>query len=263
MPRATSHSVWPSATEPPRGAGVALAPSDTALASGAIPGHCPSALIRSSAVIGLSGVSGAVSMETLRMNSLPGRENQSASFESMSLPKLAALEQPAISGAATASSSNRFEKRLCRTICKLPTRPRRLSTTALRHQRGCLDPPRLKPTVIINCRNPLFPALPAAALVRLPIGDLEATRFAVGPCGARRGPRIVLVPVKNHHHPFVGGTIGRERGVVDQEADVGAVRVAVLDRQDDRLMLRVGGPPGGMRQERILAVGPQMRIQCV
>lgn|SRR5947209_5455937 len=142
MPRATSHSVWPSATEPPRAAGGALAPSDDALGSGAIPGHCPSALIRSSGVMGLSGVSGAVSIETFRMNSLPGRENQSASFDSMSLPKLAALEQPAISGAATASSSNRFGKRLCRTIFWLPTPPRRLSTTALRHQRGCLHAPQ-------------------------------------------------------------------------------------------------------------------------
>ena len=84
-PRMTSHSVCPSATVPLlTGGGLPAAPSSNAFASavpggGAMPGHAPSALTRSSAVTGLSGVNGGVSIDTLRMNTRPVRENQSAS----------------------------------------------------------------------------------------------------------------------------------------------------------------------------------------
>src|SRR3979411_932266 len=87
MPRTTSHSVWPSATDPVvEGVGAAAAPSVNALASagplgGAIPGQSPSALTKSSEVTGLLGVRGGVSIETFLMNSLPERENHSASFD--------------------------------------------------------------------------------------------------------------------------------------------------------------------------------------
>src|SRR5258708_36456755 len=89
MPRATSHSVCSSATAPGLVVGAAAAPLVSALASaevpgGAMPGHCPSALIRSSGVIGLSGVNGAGSIETFLVETLPGRGNQSASLDSMS-----------------------------------------------------------------------------------------------------------------------------------------------------------------------------------
>src|SRR6478672_952397 len=90
MPRTTSHSVWPSATAPVvEGAGAPPAPSVEALASagppgGAIPGQSPSALTSSSAVTGLLGVSGGVSIETFLMNTLPERENHSASFDKRS-----------------------------------------------------------------------------------------------------------------------------------------------------------------------------------
>src|SRR5260370_368799 len=67
--------------------GAPAAPSVSALASagppgGAIPGQNPSALTRSSAITGLLGDSGGASM--FRMNSLPVRENHSASFDSRS-----------------------------------------------------------------------------------------------------------------------------------------------------------------------------------
>src|SRR3982074_929530 len=106
MPRATSHSVCSSATAPGLAVGAA-APSVNALASAggpgaAMPGHSPSALIRSSGVTGLSGVNGGVSIETFLMKTLPGRENQSASFDNRSDESmLDAPEQPAISGAAS------------------------------------------------------------------------------------------------------------------------------------------------------------------
>src|SRR6478609_9603677 len=97
MPRTTSHSVWPSATEPPLGwaAGAPAGPSVRALASlgppgAAMPGQAPSALTRSSAATGVFGLSGGASIETLRMNRRPERENHSASFDIRSL----ALEQP-------------------------------------------------------------------------------------------------------------------------------------------------------------------------
>jgi hypothetical protein len=71
---------------------------------GVIPGQSPSALTRSSAVTGLLGVKGGVSIETFLMNSLPERENHSASFDSRS----DVLEQPAMTGASRRSASSRF-----------------------------------------------------------------------------------------------------------------------------------------------------------
>ena len=63
---------------------------------GAMPGQPPSALTRSSAVTGLFGVSGGVSIEMLRMNTRPERENHCASFDNRS----DAPEQPAMTGAS-------------------------------------------------------------------------------------------------------------------------------------------------------------------
>src|SRR5882757_2003768 len=116
MPRTTSHSVWPSATVPVvEGTGAAAAPSVVAaLASagppgGIIPGQNPSAVTRSSAATGLLGVRGADSIEMFLMNSRPGRENHTSSFDRRSDENiLAALEQPAMSGVNPSSASSRF-----------------------------------------------------------------------------------------------------------------------------------------------------------
>src|SRR5450631_767611 len=112
MPRTTSHSVCPSATVPDvEAVGAPAAPLARALASpgAAIPGQNPSALTRSAGPTGSLGESGGVSMEMLRMNSRPGRENHSASFDSRSDENMSdALEQPAIAGASTSSASNDF-----------------------------------------------------------------------------------------------------------------------------------------------------------
>src|SRR5437764_10110527 len=99
MPRTTSHSVWPSATVPPTGA-VVDALASAGPGGGAIPGQAPSALTRSSAPTGLSGVSGGDSIEMFLMNKRLGLLNHSASFDSRSVPP----EQPAISGATAASA---------------------------------------------------------------------------------------------------------------------------------------------------------------
>src|SRR4051812_37907790 len=102
MPRTTSHSVWPSATVPPMGAGVVDALASAGPADGAMPGQPPSALTRSSAPTGLSGVSGGDSIEMFLMNNRLGLLNHSASFAeaSRSVPP----EQPAISGATAANA---------------------------------------------------------------------------------------------------------------------------------------------------------------
>ena len=103
--------------------------------------------------------------------------------------------------------------------------------------------------------NALLP-LPPAPLVGLPIGHLESPRLAIGPDPARRRQRVVIVAVEDQHHPLVAVGVGRQRRIVDQEPDIGPIRVPLLDREDDGLVLRVAGAPGGVRQERIVAVGP-------
>src|SRR5882757_9805319 len=109
MPRTTSHSVWPSATVPVvDGRGAPAAPSASALASApgaAIPGHPPSPLTSSSGATAFSGDSGGVSIETLRMNTRPERENQSAS---RLIQSGALLVQPASTGPSSINVSSGF-----------------------------------------------------------------------------------------------------------------------------------------------------------
>src|SRR5258705_3743211 len=212
MPRTTSHSVCPSATVPEVEGGAPAAPLASALASpaGAIPGQPPSAPTRSSAVTGLSGLSGGVSIETLRMNSRPERENHCASFESRSdCSNSAVPEHPTIRGATAHNASSRFRlKILSRTMNSVPP-GRALSglsncpTIPLRHDRGRAQAGRRKPQIIINCAGSLFPPLPAAPFVGLPIGGLEAARLAALPDIPRRRQRIVVVAVEHQHHPIV------------------------------------------------------------
>ena len=74
-----------------------------------MPGQAPSALTRSSAVTGLFGVNGGVSIEMLRMNTRPVRENQSASRDNRSDCSISAVpEQPEMTGASTSNASNGF-----------------------------------------------------------------------------------------------------------------------------------------------------------
>jgi hypothetical protein len=60
-------------------------------------------------VSSLLGVKGGVSIETGRMNSLPERENHSASFDRRSDENmLDAPEQPAMTGASRSNASRHF-----------------------------------------------------------------------------------------------------------------------------------------------------------
>jgi hypothetical protein len=67
-----------------------------------MPGQAPSALTSSSGRTGWSALSGGASIDTLRMNSRPERENHSASLDNRS----EAPEQPATSGASASSVKN-------------------------------------------------------------------------------------------------------------------------------------------------------------
>src|SRR6478609_1516589 len=101
MPRTTSHSVWPSATVPPIGAGAVVdAFASAGPGGGAMPAQAPSALTRSSAPTGLSGVSGGDSIEMLLMKRRLGVLNHWASLDNRSVP-----EQPASSGATAANAT--------------------------------------------------------------------------------------------------------------------------------------------------------------
>jgi hypothetical protein len=189
IPRTTSHSVCPSATCPPAVAGGAPAGlSVSALASpgppgAGIPGQAPLAVTRSSAETGLSGVSGGESIDTLRMNRRPGRENHSESFDSRSeLP-----EHPATNGASAISAKSRgrnwyvFNRLSHHHFAALPWLMKQL----------CADPQN-----IIDSRRLLFASPPPALLVGLPVGDVEAARFAIGPGRAGGRKRLIVVAVE-------------------------------------------------------------------
>src|SRR6185312_557837 len=79
----------------------------------------------------------------------------------------------------------------------------------------------------------LLLSLPAAPLVGLPVGQVEPSRLAIGPGAARCRQCVIIVAVEDQYDPLVALAIGRQRRVVDQEADVGAVRIALLDREND------------------------------
>src|SRR6266851_1903140 len=139
--------------------------------------------------------------------------------------------------------------------------PSGCSTITLRHDRGFVQAHGPKPQIIINLAESLFPLLPPALLVGLPVSDLESPRLAGCPGTPRRGQRIVIVAVKDQNYPLIGVRIGGQSGIIDQEPDIGPVRIALLYRQHDWLILRIAGAPGGMRQERIVAIGPQMGVE--
>src|SRR5471032_1318592 len=77
-------------------------------------------------------------------------------------------------------------------------------TITLRHDHGYAQVQRPKLQIIINCPISLFPPLPPAALVGLPVGDLETPCLAVGPGTPCRGQRFTVVAVENQNHPIIG-----------------------------------------------------------
>ena len=79
----------------------------------------------------------------------------------------------------------------------------------------------------------------------------------------RQRHRLVVLTVEQQDHPLIAVAILRQHGVIDKKPHRGAVGVALPGREQHRLLRRVGDAPGGVRQERVLPIGPQMRIERV
>src|SRR5215467_4565957 len=85
-------------------------------------------------------------------------------------------------------------------------------------------------------------ALPAAILVGLPIGHLEAAVLGVAPARARRRKRVRVL-------------------AVDQKAHRRAIGIVGMDGDQDRLVPGFRITPGAVRQEALVIVGPQMAVE--
>src|SRR5579862_6582346 len=90
----------------------------------------------------------------------------------------------------------------------------------------------------------LIALLPTAPFVGLPIGYVESPRLAVGPGLPRCGKRIRILAIEQHDDAVVDVCVCRQSGIVDQKPHIGPIRIAVLDNEDDRLILNVGDAPG-------------------
>ena len=83
--------------------------------------------------------------------------------------------------------------------------------------------------------------------IGLPIGDSKSFRPAIRPGAARRDERISIVAIEQQHHTLIAVRIAWQRGIVNQEANVGAIRIVVFDRKDDRLIGHITDTPCCMR----------------
>jgi hypothetical protein len=106
-------------------------------------------------------------------------------------------------------------------------------------------------------------ALPAAVLVRPPIGDVETSRLGIVPAPACLRHRVRVVAIEQDHDALISGGVSRQRNAVDEETNVRAIRIGFVHRDQHRLRLRVAVAFGAVRQETVLAVRPQMRIERV
>src|SRR3954454_16565510 len=106
--------------------------------------------------------------------------------------------------------------------------------TPTRRHRACFPPSlcgatvatrvaRINPKTTINNGKSLIPSPPAALLIRLPISDFKAARFAVGPGSSRPRQGVGVIAVENHHHPLIAGRSRRQGCVIDQEPDIGLI----------------------------------------
>src|SRR5260370_3819622 len=137
----------------------------------------------------------------------------------------------------------------------IPTlRPSGCSAILLRHARGFVQAHGVKLQIILNLAESLFPLLPPALLVGLPVSDLESPRLAGCPGTPRRGQRIVIVAVKDQNDPLIGVRIGGESGIIDQGPDIGPGPGAPLSRPHAWLVPRIARAPRAMRPAWILAL---------
>src|SRR4029079_14321449 len=104
---------------------------------------------------------------------------------------------------------------------------------------------------------------PAALLVGLPVGYLEPLRLGLPPSLARRRNRVIVLAIKHQHQSLVAAGVRRHRYAVEKEADCSAIRIVLGGGEQDRLRRGFAGTGGAMRQEAVVAVGPQMRIERI
>src|SRR4029077_20241588 len=98
---------------------------------------------------------------------------------------------------------------------------------------------------------------------RWPIVYIETAALEVGPGLTRCGKRIRVITVEQQDDAVVDVRISRQGRVVDQKSHIGPIRIAVLDDEDDRVILNVTDTPGRVRQERVFAIGPQVSVECL
>src|SRR5581483_7362881 len=103
---------------------------------------------------------------------------------------------------------------------------------------------------------------PAAAVGLLPVGRLVPGRADTGPRRACAPDRVGIVAVEEEDDALVAGEIAGF-GAVGEEADAGAVRIVAGGGQPDGLVLGESVPGGAVRQEALLAVGPQVGVERV
>src|SRR4051812_16292381 len=99
-------------------------------------------------------------------------------------------------------------------------------------------------------------ALPAAALVRLPIGDVKTILLGLAPARTSGVDGVAISAVEQEHDPLIGRGVGRYRRAVQQEAHAGAVRIVVVDREQDRLLAGIGISPGAVRKKAVVSKRP-------
>ena len=105
------------------------------------------------------------------------------------------------------------------------------------------------------------PFSPAPAFVLLPIGGVMPGGLDGAPLLAGGGQCVRIVAVEENDDPLVGAAIGRERGALDEEADRGAVAIALGEGQEHRVLGRIRVALRPMRQEALVREGPEVVVE--
>src|SRR5262249_1735382 len=106
-------------------------------------------------------------------------------------------------------------------------------------------------------------ALPAPMLVGLPVRHLKSLRLGSRPALARRDDGVRIIAVEQQDQAIVGCCVPRQRNAINQKANSRPVRVVVADREQHRLFSCCCFAIRSVRQEAVVAEGPQMRVERV
>src|SRR5262249_55810436 len=75
------------------------------------------------------------------------------------------------------------------------------------------------------------------------------------------GGRVRTLTVDGGPDAMISVATRRHRRAIDQEAHRRAVRVIAVEREQDRLLARLGLAPGTVREKAVVAKGPQVRVE--